>query len=82
MGGKRPERFFEIALKFPEVDFIAVGGSQDKRGTVTSGEPTGHSQLGNDWSHRPILHREPQPDSGKSWILINTSPREGLPNAF
>ena len=24
-GRKRPERFFEIALKFPEVDFIAVG---------------------------------------------------------
>lgn len=82
-GRKRPERFFEIARKFPEVDFIAVGGARDKKrdchlrrtySGITNLEMTGVIDQFSTGKLGQILE--------KSWILINTSPREGLPNAF
>ena len=80
---KRPELFLEITRKFPKVDFIAVGGAQDKKRD---------SYLRKTYSGIPNLEMTGVIDQfctenlnrilEKSWILINTSPREGLPNAF
>ncbi len=80
---KRPEIFFELARKFPDVIFIAAGESQDKaRDQVLRNQYGGLHNLkmpglldqfsGN---HLAKLYE-------KSWILVNTSTREGLPNAF
>lgn len=80
---KRPELFLELAKSFPEVQFICVGGSNDRdyeeslRRTyagIPNLEMTGTiDQFQTDRLHR-ILEQ--------SWILINTSAKEGLPNAF
>lgn len=80
---KKPEDFFALAENFPDVDFIAVGGSRDAErdrslrelaGRVANVRLTGViDQFRSD---------ELQKVFSKSWILVNTSPREGLPNAF
>jgi glycosyltransferase involved in cell wall biosynthesis len=80
---KRPERFFELARAFPTVDFIAVGGSSDPvrdarlramaRALPNISLPGIIDQFRSDELSR-ILSR--------SWILVNTSPREGLPTTF
>ena len=80
---KKPEDFFALASAFPQVDFIAVGESAD---------------VERDRMLRDIASRIPnleltgvidqfqgdrlQEVFGKSWILANASPREGLPNTF
>lgn len=80
---KRPEMFFELASSFPDVNFIALGKSRDQRRNEML-----HAVYGN----QPNLKLEGfinQFESEKfasilqkSWILVNTSIREGLPNAF
>jgi glycosyltransferase involved in cell wall biosynthesis len=82
-GRKRPEQFFELARNFPETDFIAVGGSNDAKrdhylrsayGSIPNLEMTGTIDQFRSGELFRILR--------KSWVLVNTSPREGLPNAF
>jgi glycosyltransferase involved in cell wall biosynthesis len=82
-GRKRPEQFFELARNFPDVDFIAVGGSTEAErdsylrrnyGNIPNLEMTGFIDQFSSEKLTRILE--------KSWILVNTSPREGLPNAF
>ena len=82
-GRKRPERFFELSRRFPEVDFIAVGGDRDKERDrrlrsayegIPNLEMTGIIDQFQSGELSRILE--------KSWVLVNTSPREGLPNAF
>jgi len=80
---KRPEIFFELAKEFPQVHFVAAGKSRDqawdsylrsKYGSIPNIEMVGFiDQFQSDELWRLL---------GKSWILINTSIREGLPNAF
>lgn len=80
---KRPEIFFEMAKKIPNVTFIAAGKSQDlerdkKLRETYSGLPNLElpgfiDQFSGDKLSK-IFER--------SWILVNTSTREGLPNAF
>ncbi len=80
---KRPELFFNLAQKFPHVEFVAVGKSRDKKY---------NDYLKNKYSNIPNLKMEGfinqfESDKttrllSKSWILINTASREGLPNAF
>jgi len=80
---KRPEMFFELAKSFPNVRFLAAGKSHNK---------TWDSQLRETYQHVPNLEFLGFIDQfrgdefsrilGESWILINTSAREGLPNAF
>lgn len=82
-GRKRPELFFELAHEFPEVRFIAVGGARD---------PERDRQLRETFAGIPNLEMtgilnqfETEALSavlGKCWILVNTSPREGLPITF
>lgn len=80
---KRPEIFFDLAERFPDVHFIAVGASNDahrdrylreRYGSLPNLEMRGFvDQFRTDELER-ILKR--------SWILVNTSAREGLPNSM
>ena len=80
---KRPEIFFELAKSFPNVRFLAAGKSHNK---------TWDRQLRETYGRVPNLEFLGFIDQfrgdefsrilGQSWILINTSAREGLPNAF
>jgi glycosyltransferase involved in cell wall biosynthesis len=82
-GRKRPERFFELARELPNVRFVAIGGAQDAErdralrrtfGALPNLELTGFvDQFSSDTVSRVL---------GESWILVNTSAREGLPNTF
>jgi len=80
---KRPELFFELAKNFPQVHFIAAGKSRDKAwdrrlrtkyGNVPNLEMLGFINQFQSVELSNILD--------KSWILVNTAMREGLPNAF
>jgi glycosyltransferase involved in cell wall biosynthesis len=80
---KRPEAFFRLVERFPHVHFIAVGASND---------PAWDRQLRQRYGGRPNLDMRGFIDQfgtnelgeilGRSWIIINTSAREGLPNSL
>jgi glycosyltransferase involved in cell wall biosynthesis len=80
---KRPELFLNLAARFSHVRFIAVGTSRD---------PEYERQLRERYAHLPNLEMPGYIDQfesdalerilARSWILVNTSVREGLPNAF
>ena len=80
---KRPELFFELAPKFPEVRFVAVGGCSDPDrdamlrqvyGDIPNLEMPG---ILNQFTTDALfeIYKE-------SWICVNTAAREGLPNVF
>jgi glycosyltransferase involved in cell wall biosynthesis len=80
---KRPQLFFELAKKFPYVKFIAIGKAQDRKwdsylrktySNLSNLEITGFIDQFSSSQLSHIL--------GKSWVLVNTSAREGLPNSF
>lgn len=80
---KRPQIFLELAKKFPQVSFIAVGKARDSKWDY---------YLRKAYSKLPNLEMNGFIDQfssnqlfnilERSWILINTSAREGLPNSF
>ncbi len=80
---KQPEKFFSLAEKFPNIHFIAAGMSRD---------PSWQAELIQKYSHIPnmeIVGFINQFENGtlsdifsRSWILVNTAAREGLPNSF
>lgn len=80
---KRPELFLDMAKRFPEVRFIAVGASNDREwdrqlheryGGVPNLDMRGFvDQFRGDELSRIL---------GASWIIMNTSAREGLPNSM
>lgn len=80
---KRPEMFFELARLFPDVRFVAIGKSQSlawenllrrKYGGIPNLEMVGFIHQFETEALSSILE--------ESWILVNTSAREGLPTAF
>lgn len=80
---KRPERFLDLAGRFPDVRFVCVGVAQDEAydehlRTTYGGVPnlvmTGFIDQFRDSRVSDIL--------ASSWVLINTSAREGLPNTY
>lgn len=80
---KRPELFFQLAEKNPRIRFIALGKSQDEDwnrylserfGSLTNLEMTGFVNQFESDSLSSVLER--------SWIMINTATREGLPTSF
>jgi glycosyltransferase involved in cell wall biosynthesis len=80
---KRPERFLQLAAKFPGVQFVCVGEAQDQGydadlrrqyGRQPNLELTGFIDQFRDSRVSEIL--------ASSWVLINTSAREGLPNTY
>lgn len=82
-GRKRVELFFELARQCPEVNFIAVGAARDpaldqllraRYASISNLLMTGVL----DQFEGPALGEV----MGQSWILVNTSLREGLPTTF
>jgi glycosyltransferase involved in cell wall biosynthesis len=80
---KRPERFLALAREFPDVRFTAVGGGQDgawdaalrrRYGRLPNLELAGFIDQFDTDELSDLL--------GQSWILVNTSLREGLPTSF
>lgn len=77
---KQPERFFDLAAAFPEVRFVAAGQASD---------PDRDRDLRRKYSEIDNLEM-PGLVTGEakdrllreSWILCNTSLREGLPRSF
>lgn len=80
---KRPELFFELARQFPDVHFVAVGGSTDKeRDTYLRRTHSGIPNLEMTGTIDQFETDRLQKILEKSWILVNTSAREGLPETF
>ena len=80
---KRPDVFLELARQFPHVRFLIAGRSQHARHARALESACG--RLPNVTSARFIDQFHSAGLSrilGESWILVNTSAREGLPNAF
>jgi len=80
---KRVELFFELALRFPAVRFVAVGRSRDAAydhrlramaARVSNLETPGFLSL--------FDTRELEARYEAAWILVNVSAREGLPYTF
>lgn len=80
---KRPELFLDLASQFPQVRFVAFGRSRDL---------TYERHLRSRYAAVPNLEMPGYIDQfgsrlvadtlSASWVLVNTSIREGLPNAF
>lgn len=82
-GRKRVELFFELARSRPDVHFIAVGGARDpvqdralrkRHGDIPNLEMTGVLDQFESTALSEVLSR--------SWVIVNTSLREGLPTTF
>jgi glycosyltransferase involved in cell wall biosynthesis len=80
---KRPEIFLDLVEKFPGVQFIIIGKSRDvkwetylkdKYSMLSNLEFTGFIDQFSSNRMNEILER--------SWVMVNTATREGLPNAF
>jgi glycosyltransferase involved in cell wall biosynthesis len=79
-GEKRPELFFELARRFPEVEFVALGASHDSaRDASLRDQCQGIGNL-----EMPGFVEDPRKRETleKSWILVNTSVSECLPVSF
>jgi glycosyltransferase involved in cell wall biosynthesis len=80
---KRVEIFFDLAPRFPNVDFIAVGKAHEESYDRSLRQRYGHLKnltltgFISRFDNRDIL-----PYYERSWILVNTSAREGLPYTF
>ncbi len=80
---KRPERFFQLVARMPDVDFIAVGRAHDR---------SYQRYLATRYFHLPNLTvtdlLDPFADDtlrrilSGAWILVHPAAREGLPTAF
>lgn len=80
---KRPELFIQLARLSPEIHFIAVGASRDP--AYDKKIRSQLEQLTNVEVHGVINQFESdelQAVFSRSWILVNTAAREGLPNSF
>lgn len=80
---KRPELFFSLARQFPDVRFVAVGRAQDERyerflrekfGRLPNLDLRGFVDQFESSALSELLSR--------SWILVNTAVREGVPTSF
>lgn len=78
---KRPERFFALAGAFPDVRFIVAGTAQDPRFAAELAR-LARANLDQRGFVDQFAGDELSAILGASWVLINTSAREGLPNSF
>ncbi|MEJ5223893.1 MAG: glycosyltransferase family 4 protein [Anaerolineales bacterium] len=80
---KRPQLFFDLAEQFPAVQFVAAGSGRDARW-----EQALRSRYGYLPNVRFLGFVDQFDGSGlsdllsRSWVLVNTSAREGLPTSF
>jgi glycosyltransferase involved in cell wall biosynthesis len=80
---KRPERYFELAGRFPGVRFIVMGKGRDA--AYEAGLRERFGALPNlEWVGFVDPYRTDALSAllGRSWILANTAAREGLPVSF
>ena len=77
---KRPEIFFSLAKRFPDVKFIALGKAHEEKRDQSLREK--HSDIPNLEMPGFKIGEEKSKILEKSWILINTSFRECLPVSF
>jgi len=80
---KRPDRFFNLASLHPEISFIAVGRANNQTywNSVEFSEPW-PSNLELEGFIDQFESERLNEILGRSWVLVNTSEKEGLPNAF
>lgn len=80
---KRPELFFDLASQFPKVKFLAIGKAHNlgyetrlrqRYGTIPNLRLVGYVDQFSSNDLSDYLSR--------SWILVNTSAKEALPNTF
>lgn len=80
---KRMERFFRLAEKFPNLEFVAVGEAHDKSYDIYLRQKYGHlSNLEMPGFVPRFGERTVSDYYERAWILVNTSAREGLPYTF
>ena len=80
---KRPEKFLDLAARFPNVTFKVAGDSQDREYEQALHQRYAH--LSNlqflgfvDQFNHPRLSAL----YAESWVMVNSAAREGLPNSF
>ena len=79
-GEKRPELFFELAGKFPDVRFIAMGRSHDDSKDRELRDR--YSQVSNLEMPGFMGEEEKEEVLDEAWVLVNTSVSECLPVSF
>ena len=80
---KRPELFFELARRRPDVRFVAVGKGQDAEYDAELQAPLrGLPNLEMPGFIDQFTGTALSDLLGESWILANTAEREGLPTSF
>jgi glycosyltransferase involved in cell wall biosynthesis len=80
---KRPEIFFELAKKFPNVRFIALGQAHNyKRDEMLRNQYKEIPNLELVGFINPFESDRLQRILDESWIMINVSAREGLPVSY
>jgi glycosyltransferase involved in cell wall biosynthesis len=79
---KRPELFFHLAERFPNVRFIAMGACQPHFKNRDQNLREEFGRLPNLEMPGVVLGEEKSRILEESWILVNTSWREGLPISF
>lgn len=79
---KRPEMFFELARHFPEVEFIAMGACQPHFKARDAKLRKEYGSIPNLRLPGVVLGEEKSRILEKSWVLVNTSWREGLPLSY
>jgi glycosyltransferase involved in cell wall biosynthesis len=80
---KRPELFLKLAQSFPHVRFVMAGKSRDSAyGKFLCEQAAGLANLSMPGFIDPFENNGLSQLLGQSWILVNTSPKEGLPNVF
>jgi len=80
---KRPELFFQLAKAFPDVHFIALGQARtDKQTELLRQKYSGLPNLELNGFVDQFSSDRLQQVLSRSWVLVNTALREGLPRSF
>ena len=79
---KRVEWFFELAKKFSQVEFIAMGKASPEFDHVDQKLRSKYSSIPNLTLTSFVSEQQKKEILGKSWVMINTSWRECLPVAY
>jgi glycosyltransferase involved in cell wall biosynthesis len=79
---KRPEMFFQLAERFPQVRFIAMGACQPHFQQRDQKLREEFGRLPNLSMPGVVLGEDKSRILEESWVLVNTSWREGLPISF
>ena len=80
---KRPERFIALGARFPQVQFVMAGSAQNAAYEAALRRQAAASD---NLQLTGFLQQFDGPDLesllGRSWVLVNTSAREGLPTSM